>query len=108
MVSNSALRAWPSVGMKCECIDDSLWSCEPEPGYEHPKKGDILTVIEVCMDSKTGLVFAEKSRDDVYWVVLFRPLVTKTQEDDVGMFKELTSDIPPSARLDLLAELLNQ
>jgi len=38
----------------------------------------------------------------------FRPLVTKTQAEDVRAFKSMLRELPATSRLDRLAELLDE
>ena len=84
---SEAIPSWARVGAKVVCIRDD-WFTDPEPGFTHPDKGDILTIIEIDADGwggrRVGLIFAEKAQLDVYAVEFFRPLVTL--EDDITTY----------------------
>ncbi len=97
MVSNSALRA----GQRVVCIDASV----DANGSALLAHKEVYTIMSVYPTGEYVHLAEFPPRwgdplDRLFRVERFRPIVTKTQEDDVGMFKELTNDIPPSARLE--------
>lgn len=106
------MGVWPSVGMKCVCIDLSPGEIEPEHGC---LPGDIYTVLEINnTDFREPAVRVrnERSGRSNDWneygrLSRYRPLITKSQEDDTGMFREIAHSMTPLERLDRLADLLD-
>ncbi len=96
--------SWANVGAKCVCINDdsmSFWA----PGYSVSgkflvRKGQTYTIrsVEITPDGKVGIKLVgvqDRSRLDYgYAVERFRPLVVRTQEQDVEMFKRLVDRVP--------------
>lgn len=94
----NAGKVWPSVGMKCICVREAKHPVTL--AHPHPKKGGIYTVRKVVTESRTGvrailleeIVLTEWSipsqLEPGYNLNGFRPIVNKSLEDDVNMFKE--------------------
>jgi len=98
------LSSWARVGAKCVCVDGSA---RVGSRRNLPVEGKTYTVasVEWCVwlggHSGIGVHIAEIDRPPhssgkVYpWGLdRFRPLVTKTQDQDVAMFKSLLTPAP--------------
>lgn len=101
---------WLKTGVQVICTNAT-----PLPGYstlDMPKKGGRYVVSQVVWhrwalgDEGVGVYLAGVSRDAPYGAFRFRPLITKTQEQDVEMFLRLAGP-SPLERLDRLAEELD-
>jgi hypothetical protein len=77
---------WAVPGAKCVCVRCAWTPC----AFHGPQVGDILTIREVVVtraaNGGVALSFDEQSTRDYFTVVAFRPLVTRTQEQDVALF----------------------
>lgn len=96
--------SWAKVGMKVVCVDAGglgVWQ------NDAPTEGKIYTISRVFTPLETGSLSFEfnelkrsvRSRIDVgfhcgYKASRFRPLVTKTQSEDVAMFKRIANNAP--------------
>lgn len=95
------MSAWAKPGVKCVCVDD-----EPRAGTEwrgdRPTVGAIYTIRSIFCGPAGGLSasFFELERSNSskadypgqlvgYYLDRFRPIVTKTQEQDVAKFRHL-------------------
>ena len=101
------LSSWARVGAKCVCVDAS---CAPGREWGHPGEelveGETLTISDIWVhDGEVVCDFVEKKRSKGaarfygvdkagYRLARFRPIVTKTQEQDVAMFKSLLTPAP--------------
>lgn len=97
--------SWAKVGAKCVCIDasgrDGVWL-----DGEAPIEGNTYTVRRAFVDSSGNFVidFLELKRatnsilwlgyDTGYFVDRFRPIVTRSIEQDVQMFKRIAETAP--------------
>jgi len=88
--------SWAKVGAKCVCVDDSV---APYMG-DRLIKGTVYTVIGFCGPDYTGAegVVLKEVKSDYpfgrgYRVERFRPIVTKTQSEDVAMFKRIADQV---------------
>ena len=96
---------WAKIGMEVVCINP-----DARPGRhwsdDAPVKGRVYTIAKVWI-ARTGnvnLEFEELSRNSGahirfgryvgYAAHRFRPLVTKTESDDVAMFKRIADQVP--------------
>lgn len=105
-----SIPSWAVSGAKVICIA-TLWFSPPEPGYTNPAIGDILTIRDLNFSRKRqkwGASFTEKYIDDIYGLDYFRPLITKTAEEDAAMIRRLVDEMPVHSRLERVEELLNQ
>ena len=94
------MSSWARVGAKCVCVD-----AEPMPGLVFmappPVKGQVYTITATFMGiwgvptaTLAGLP-NERNGHDLGWSLKrFRPLVTRSQEQDVAMFKSLLTPAP--------------
>ncbi len=104
------------VGMKVVCVNAT-----PQPdnllyGLDGLTKGKVYTVRAVgldngCSDGVLWVWLLEIQRpiiadlgDDLwgergYLALRFRPIVSKTQEEDTAMFKDIASKAPPKAAM---------
>ena len=97
--------SWAKVGAKCICVDDRSGV------YMTPKhiqtgvrvvRGEIYTIREVVCSSVHGGTLIKLEgvpdrsgfADEGYTIKRFRPLVTKTIEQDVQMFKRIAETAP--------------
>jgi hypothetical protein len=84
------MSAWAKVGVKCVCIDFTPVFICARPHPADPVAGGVYTVTGIWHDEDgTFLQLAECDGDSGYEVSDFRPLVTRTQEDDVALFRDL-------------------
>lgn len=90
-----ALPAWAVPGNKCVCIDDS-WDIVCPTIHRAPMLHEVLTIRETeDYIADGGLIFDEIPKNNGcphihYWSVLaFRPLTTKTQEEDMAIFRPM-------------------
>ena len=123
MSSVNADAGWPSwakVGAKVVCIDGT-----PDAPRSHlsdyksslPVKGQTYT-LGAAVDpaywyrgprvAVAELPHIQYEYDYGWHLSRFRPLVTKTQAEDVRAFKSMLRDMPATERLDRLAELMNE
>ena len=83
------MSAWAKPGVKCVCIHDGWWvAFGPERSGALPEVNGTYTIDSVVTgpDGDTYLVLAEFSPRDRFWVERFRPLIAKSQDQDVGLF----------------------
>lgn len=102
---------WAKPGVKCVCINahcyyGSWYGVAPVEG------GTYVFVAFGNPGSQPTGHFETVDGTPVHnggciWISRFRPLITKTQEQDVEMFLRLASP-SPLERLDLLAERMNE
>lgn len=113
------MASWAKVGAKCVCID-ARWeswhsACPLRVGAVYtvvavgraapnagPFAGECDTVTLAEVSNPTSYIHG-----DGFAVARFRPVITKTQAQDVEMFLRLASP-SPLERLDLIAERLNE
>jgi len=86
------MSAWAKPGVKCVCVDDSpsiYGACDLEVGR--------IYVITARMETPFGVginVAGARSKALGFHLWRFRPLVTKTQEQDVAQFRHLLTPSP--------------
>jgi hypothetical protein len=96
--------SWAKVGNRCVCIDAvsgvGRWVDDA------PEEGRVYTIsrVWVTVRGRTNIEFHELKRSDFsrtyfgfdvgYAIARFRPLVTKTQSEDVAMFKRIADQVP--------------
>lgn len=109
------MSTW-KVGQKCVVV---RFSSQPSGvGLAKLRKNTVYTVREVTNYTCVGLRLEEVINPEVktthgfmersYEAEYFRPLVTKTQEEDVRAIKSALRDMPAETRLDRLAELMSE
>lgn len=94
------MSAWAKPGVKCVCIAHGWPEHEMEEGgvTRAPMPNEVLTVTEVIRNGY--LRFAEipvvqAAGCELAWdVTAFRPLITRTQEEDLALFRDLLTDAP--------------
>lgn len=96
------MSAWVRVGAKCVCVDNSAHRTD---GAALLIKGAVYTIraIEDCGPHGFGLLLVEVVNspvryvsgfsEPVYRIDRFRPLVTKTQEQDLALFSHLLDGV---------------
>jgi len=96
------MSSWARPGLKCVCIGDR-WDrllLDAFDVHRVPMMNEVLTVVAVTSENgKVGLQFDEiptpPSNPRLAWLVsMFKPLITRTQEDDVALFRDLLTDAP--------------
>lgn len=98
-----AVMSWAKPGVKCVCVDADS---PPRSGIwlgDRLVAGATYTIVAVT-SSPLGLVGVTLLEADTpnpcgYWLARFRPLVTKTQEQDVAKFRHLLTPSPIDAGL---------
>lgn len=101
------MSAWVKVGAKCVCVDGEqgpMWHANFD-GCRLPTKGHVYTIRAI--DSLHGLLLSEIRNRRVRWVGgyvelhfrvdRFRPIITRTQEDDVALFRDLLETVGADA-----------
>lgn len=100
------MSAWAKPGVKCVClVGGSLIPGHP-PKHGYPDAGAVYTVSSFVHEDRWGrgkfIRIAElpnpwkldQTYDAGWSVSRFRPLVTRTQEQDVELFRSLLTDLP--------------
>jgi hypothetical protein len=83
-------HSWATPGVKCVCINGRWRDRKSGKRDDPPSGGPIFTVVSVC--AIDGIVFIGLWGDvlDHWWAVDgFRPLVTRTEEQDIATFLEI-------------------
>lgn len=84
------MASWAKPGARCVCVDKSFY------GHGHKNDADKLVVggiytIDFVFTDKRGVICVRlqgvTNESAGYMVSRFRPLITKTQEHDVALFK---------------------
>lgn len=86
------IPSWCVKGQKVACIKDDWFPVDGKADNKttHPKIKEIYTINKVSVFSNTVyLVFKECFPYDEYTYDCFKPVVSKTQEQDVGIFAPL-------------------
>lgn len=101
------MTSWAVPGAKCVCVDDSAWCFTHAVNLQRaslPKRGEVYVIRSVLSRGDGGLGLRLEgldnssiptiSGDEVsFRIARFRPLVTKTQEDDLAIFLPLLTDL---------------
>jgi len=81
------MSAWAKPGVKCVCVNDRA----SRFGTCSLVKGNIYTITKVLspdLHGSTGVIVAEaESKARGFHLHRFRPLVTKTQDEDIALFR---------------------
>lgn len=110
------MSVWPSVGMKCVCVNNRF----PDSDFIAPPdrllvRGAIFTISAVLVDGGETCIHLREITREIspkhgrrlpFYLSRFRPLITRTQDEDVAAFKSLLQDMPLTERLDRIGELL--
>ncbi len=87
--------------MKCVCVMQFDWSNalgNAHEGKPLPVKGQVYTIFEVeenpWVKSQMILILEEIGTTAGFAIEGFRPIVTKTQEEDVEVFRKLVIGAP--------------
>lgn len=82
------MNSWARPGVKCVCVDASAWPTLT--------KGDVYTVTVTGIHARSGrpVLWLEEASsggffgvDPGFYQERFRPLITKTQDVDLELFK---------------------
>ncbi|MHA6731773.1 hypothetical protein [Devosia sp. A369] len=89
------MSAWAKPGVKCVCIESN----DPNtivPKHMWPMVNEVYTVHELWIDEAGDPfpVLEELDPNLVCTPDFFRPLITKTQEQDVALFRHILDGIP--------------
>lgn len=96
------MSAWARPGVKCVCIHTGPWILreEADPGAEigpdvHPDTGEVCTIAGVRL-RRSGVIalLIDGYGSNEYAVHHFRPLITRTQEQDVALFRQIIAQVP--------------
>lgn len=95
------MSAWAKPGVKCVCVGGGRKPGWPERindlGYRgKPKIGDICVVTGTSWVEPYGLFLKLEGypRNQSFLAAAFRPLITKTQEQDVALFRHILDGLP--------------
>ena len=96
------MSSWARVGAKCVCIGrNPLWDglpvATPAVGEEYTIRevqGDAVLLVEIHNRPIWFVPELGGPGEPNFGVWRFRPLVTKTQDQDVAMFKSLLTPAP--------------
>jgi hypothetical protein len=106
-----SVPSWARVGAKVVCVDDGT---EIEPEWDNvdipsPYVGAIVTIENagVADDGVVVLRFVEYP-DAECPIKDYRPLITRTQAQDVRAIKSMLRELPAETRLDRLLEALDE
>src|SRR5690606_34501828 len=79
--------AWAVAGVKCTPVNDDPYFLEDGEGSDGPAMGQIVTISHVMADADgVWLRFIAWSATDWFDASDFRPLIERTQEQDVALF----------------------
>jgi hypothetical protein len=91
------MTSWAALGVKCVCIHDA-W--QVRSGLVRagglPRVDCVYAITDTAIgpDGEMYLQLAEFDVFKWFWVERFRPLVTRTQDQDVELFRSLLTDLP--------------
>ena len=94
------MSAWARPGVKCVCIDGNWPEWEMAEGgvTRAPMADEVLTISEVRKDGYLRFVeipVQQGAGIGLAWAVeSFRPLITRTQQQDVALFRDLLVGLP--------------
>lgn len=111
------IPSWAVRGAMCVCILDD-WDCRyiEAIGLKAPTRlpmlNEVLTIYMVTPPNNIvvswPVLYFEETGPYGYAIKNFRPLVTRTQEQDVRALKSMLRDMPAESRLDRLLEALDE
>jgi len=83
------MSAWAKPGVKCVCVHNSGWWYGDVAFDSDVGPGKIYTVVEVVTppSGKVGISLWGQPLGEYYNADCFRPLVTKTQDEDIALFR---------------------
>lgn len=100
---------WAKPGVKCQCINADWQNVSGTSVAPLAQLGHIYTIRDTEMRlGRLCLCFMELPPDHGYQATSFRPLVTRTQEQDVRAIKSMLRELPAETRLDRLLEALDE
>jgi len=102
------IPSWAKPGAKVVCVD--AFPLEGSIWVSPPVEGVIYTITDTFYQEGVLLLRLKELRnfqDIGYLARRFRPLVSRTQEQDVDLFKSLLNPTLVD-KLDLLAERMNE
>lgn len=90
------MSSWAKPGVKCVCVD-----ADPDKGRcwhgTAPVVGRTYTIVRIKgfgYDGSPVAIFGGINNGAPVRIARFRPLVTKTQEQDIAMFKAMLAPTP--------------
>lgn len=85
------MSTWAKPGVKCVCINDAGWYLDAAPFDSDVAGNRVYTIVEVVTDSRgqVGISLWGQPLGEYYNVDQFRPLTTRTQSEDVALFRKL-------------------
>jgi len=101
------IPSWAVKGTKVVCINSVEWCVQTLVYTDEtfPKHREVCQVSETEIWRGRAYIKVD-GRVNWYQASFFRPLVTRSQSEDVAAIKKLVEDMPITERLDRLAELL--
>lgn len=116
------IPSWAVPGQKVVCINDTFdlltvpLGLVPNYNMHGLSNGVVYTIRDIVIDPyyiiptvRLVEIYRQPTRSGVnergYLISRFRPLITKTQEQDVELFRKIADDV--HGRLDVLEEMLN-
>lgn len=88
------MASWARPGVRCICIADPVRIVNDQ-GFRPFRRGEVLSIASSRI-TEFGLVLYFREREPNHWghVDGFRPLVTRSQEQDMGLFRHHLTDAP--------------
>ena len=87
------MSTWAKPGVKCVCVKRGTWMIDDGSSRPGPMFGEICT-IHAVETSGTSIILEGYRTNIGYDITRFRPLVTRTQEQDLEQFIPLLSTKP--------------
>jgi len=89
------MSAWAKPGVKCVCVDGEWQSLSTFCDTSGPKKDEVCTITAV-RNHRGGVwvCIAGYPQSELFDLPSFRPLVSRTQEQDLSIFLPLLTDLP--------------
>lgn len=91
----SDIPSWARVGAKVVCIADAVAIVGVDLGFPLFKAGDIYTIGGVEVDPDYGVFLWFKGHDSRHsgHIDGFRPLITRSQEQDMAIFRPILDQL---------------
>lgn len=98
-VGAMSVPSWAKPGVKCVCVNNDGWYRDGTPFESDVRLNGVYTIVEVITDSRghVGISLWGQPLGEYYNVTQFRPLITKSQEQDVALFRHHLDGLPVGA-----------
>lgn len=92
------IPSWAKPGVKCVCVDAKPNRLS-DPVFLMkwlPLEGEVYTIKDVVLHPRSVAVTLEECSDDRLYCAIwrFRPVVSRSQEQDVALFTHLLDGLP--------------